>query len=189
MSDRYHRGISQNIRLVGVNHETNVLTICGTTNVLYYLTLDEKAFQCTCPDYKFRALGLGGKHPPNPDHVCKHIYFVLITILKLNPRIVMDYKPSMCKELRVDAMEFLKGIVIKPTKLAGEELAIQRPIEEDDYCPICFEDFNAEPDIFTAGMPEIVYCKASCGKSLHRDCMSVWLKHNSTCVYCRAKWV
>ena len=189
MSDRYYRGVSQNIRVVGVDYENSVLTICGTTDNLYYLTLNKKAFECTCPDYKFRALGIGGRYEPNPKHVCKHIYFVIRNILNLPPRVAMDYGPHMCKDLHENAMGILKSLIIKPTVLKSEEYAVQRSIDEDDYCPICFDDFNAEPVIFDDKMPEIVYCKASCGKSVHRDCMDVWLKHNSTCVYCRAKWI
>ena len=194
--DRYYRGIQQDIRIVGIHKTDNfILTVRGTTGKLYDVTLDSNAFVCTCPDYKIRALGLGGRFDPNPDHVCKHIYFVLSKILKLDSQVVKSYTPAKCEVLYQQVSYLLNKLSegLDPEPMFEEETAIQRDIEEDDFCPICFEDFTQDKvlDMFepeTIDKP-IVYCKASCGKSVHEECMKTWLQHNSTCIYCRAVWI
>lgn len=77
------------------------------------------------------------------------------------------------------------------TRLAPASAALvpRRPLDRD-ACPICCEDLVEGPDL--------LWCRASCGNSVHRVCHDRWTaahlkRHNSldtlACVYCRARWV
>ncbi|CAF3787582.1 unnamed protein product [Rotaria sordida] len=46
----------------------------------------------------------------------------------------------------------------------------QRPINENDVCPICQEEFLIKK------VP-ITYCRHGCGNNVHVKCMKVWLDH------------
>lgn len=40
---------------------------------------------------------------------------------------------------------------------------------------------------------DLVYCKYSCGQSIHKECFDLWIKAKKTpeevqCVYCRSRW-
>jgi hypothetical protein len=64
----------------------------------------------------------------------------------------------------------------------GEQDGNRKLIEGE--CPICYDDL--EP-----GKDAIVYCKASCGNNVHKDCMQKWIemtRDKATCPYCRATW-
>ncbi|OCK83899.1 hypothetical protein K432DRAFT_321429 [Lepidopterella palustris CBS 459.81] len=62
----------------------------------------------------------------------------------------------------------------------------RRPIEE--HCPICYTAMAELP------LEALVWCKASCGQSVHRECFDKWRRsrpHASvplTCVLCRQPW-
>ncbi|CAF0973882.1 unnamed protein product [Adineta ricciae] len=49
----------------------------------------------------------------------------------------------------------------------------QRPIGENDICPICQEEF------FAKQMPT-TYCRRGCGNNVHVKCMKIWLDHQVT---------
>ena len=64
----------------------------------------------------------------------------------------------------------------------NENVIQQKEIDKDDDCPICLEKLLNDE--------EIVYCKYSCGKSIHKICMNKWIKiKGPICVYCRGNWV
>ena len=46
----------------------------------------------------------------------------------------------------------------------------QRPLSQEDLCPICQEELLGSPNPLT-------YCKMSCGQSMHVKCMKVWADH------------
>ncbi|CAF0983259.1 unnamed protein product [Rotaria sp. Silwood1] len=46
----------------------------------------------------------------------------------------------------------------------------QRPISENDVCPICQEEFLSKK------LP-ITYCRHGCGNNVHVKCMKIWLDH------------
>lgn len=61
----------------------------------------------------------------------------------------------------------------------------QRPISDDDVCPICQDELLAKH------LP-VTYCKFGCGNSVHIKCMKVWAEHqmstgdkNIKCPFCR----
>jgi len=64
----------------------------------------------------------------------------------------------------------------------NENVVQQKEIDKDDDCPICLEKLLNDE--------EIVYCKYSCGKSIHKICMNKWIKIKGPfCVYCRGNWL
>jgi hypothetical protein len=87
----------------------------------------------------------------------------------------------------------------------------QREIDQDDTCPICCDDLlpagssslivpgaggssASSDDDFNANN-SLVFCKYSCGKSLHKKCFDMWQKHQNLsnhtalkCVSCRELW-
>ena len=72
--------------------------------------------------------------------------------------------------------------VILPTKIIE-----QKPITNDDECPICYEKLLNEPN-------NIFFCSTSCGNNLHKNCFDKWrraklsLNEPVTCPFCRVHW-
>ncbi len=56
----------------------------------------------------------------------------------------------------------------------------QRIVDND--CPICLAHMDP--------VDNLVYCRYSCGKSLHIACFNEYTQHNVVirCVYCRSLW-
>jgi len=57
----------------------------------------------------------------------------------------------------------------------------------DDDCAICMEECRNTP------LSELVWCKASCGRSVHSTCFQQWRTERAyhtplRCVFCRATW-
>jgi hypothetical protein len=76
----------------------------------------------------------------------------------------------------------IPGVETDPTDAQGEQDGNRKPIEGE--CPICYDDLEPRKDA-------IVYCKASCGNNVHKDCMQKWIsmtRGKATCPYCRATW-
>lgn len=90
-------------------------------------------------------------------------------------------------------------------RLAGQELGAeagqaggsqpsrQRPIEEDEDCPICFDALAPTAGTAGAAGEAVSWCTA-CGKSVHASCMQTWVRSKGsageavTCPLCRAPW-
>jgi len=53
----------------------------------------------------------------------------------------------------------------------------------DNECPVCLDELEN-------GI-ELVYCKSSCGNSIHKLCFEMWDKaqYETRCVFCRAVWM
>lgn len=178
-----------------------------------YLMSAEKSPSNIVQFYSFIVMGASGKpyelsvsrcgtvYCSCPDHsqnrkLCKHLLFLLIRVLKQSEQYVKNnyynYRGKglnfECKSETFDCVaEFIDSNDCK--RLLGKYDSVghaaQRTIEKDDDCPICFENL-------LEGNEEIVYCKASCGKSLHKDCFMMWAgsgRSQIRCVYCRSDWV
>ncbi|KAL1526860.1 hypothetical protein AB1Y20_015551 [Prymnesium parvum] len=63
-----------------------------------------------------------------------------------------------------------------------------RPIAIDDSCPICMDAMTPQE----AQRPGVlVYCKGSCRRSMHAECLRAWAQHQPgtlSCPMCRAAW-
>lgn len=53
---------------------------------------------------------------------------------------------------------------------AGDGRVAQRPVAEEDVCPIC------QAELLESRLP-VTYCKFSCGNSIHLRCMRVYWEH------------
>ena len=177
---RKNRGKTQNLFLIEikVNNEEykKEFIIMGSTGNIYNVIIKEKP-TCTCPDYKTR------------NKRCKHIYFVLIRVMKIKNEDCNIYSEKEIKKMFENIPKITENLIvnnkIKETyekiknKLDNKNEIIKKDI--NDLCPICLDDLeNGE---------ELDYCKFSCGKSIHKNCYFMWCKtKQDTCVYCRAKW-
>ena len=194
MSTRIERCFTDNLYLVesippNLNEEKKrVYLIMGSTGNVYSVVITNKP-TCTCPDFKQRKKR------------CKHIYFVLIRIMKVeNPIIKIKYFtnenleemfnniPLITNNLIVDKSkrdkfhEITNNIKSNDNneKNKKNEKVIQK-LNDEDICPICLDNLN--------NGKELDYCKYSCGLTLHKKCFQMWEKRNKgICVFCRADW-
>jgi len=157
-----------------LSETTKVYKIMGSTGNVYDVILDAKP-SCTCPDCKYRGMK------------CKHIYFVLIKILKLT-----DDKNSFTNEelnVLIKKKDITDGIKVDNSILIKYKKCVDGSIEQipikpktDDICPICMDDIiNGEA---------YEYCQWSCGNSVHNDCFNIWKtkQGNDDCIICKANF-
>lgn len=144
--------------------------IMGSTGNVYNVIITNDP-TCTCPDHITRG------------NRCKHIYFVLIRIMKVKD-------PDKKKYTDIDLQDMFSNIpeitnVLCVSQQIKEKYSHSKnntiTIKDDDICPICLEDIqNGE---------EYDYCKAQCGKCVHKLCFSMWCKINpAICLTCRSPW-
>jgi hypothetical protein len=183
MSSRRERGLNQNLFLVEtkpVNDQyTREYAIMGTTGNVYNVTISETT-KCTCPDYLTRF------------NTCKHIYFVLLKVMKTSGRGRQNYTKSALLKMfenipsitsRLIVNQELKNFYKQATgeSQMEETEGIVKQQEINDICPICLEDL-------TDGN-QIDYCKYSCGKNIHTNCFNMWgIKNDRICPFCRNNW-
>jgi hypothetical protein len=192
MNSRKIKGACQKLFLIeniSANKEfEKKFRIMGSTGNVYNVTIKDIP-ECTCPDFRMR----GSR--------CKHIYFVLIKLMKTDNqdeevyeekdlKIMFDNIPNISENLIVnDQLRGLYKKILKEEVLTEEEresakefnLISGKKLVENEMCPVCLEDLNDGT--------ELDYCKFSCGKSIHKICFSMWCKRKKeTCVYCRADW-
>lgn len=84
---------------------------------------------------------------------------------------------------------------------AIQEVEVRMPTPGEADCPICFEPLiePGEQARFDSDSRSLVYCRTSCGNTIHKECFDQWSKSQKeamfyrsnpvTCVYCRAPWV
>ena len=147
-------------------HPTETISLAGTTGNIYTIVID-KVPRCDCPH------ALKG-------HQCKHVAYVLSRVLRV--RAELQYQLAfISSELR----EMFAQAPPLPSAPAEEQTSGNRkPIEGE--CPICVEDFDVER------RESIVYCQASCGNNIHKQCFEKWAATKRggevTCPYCRSPW-
>jgi hypothetical protein len=150
-------------------------------------------FWCSCPDHKFNSAKMGT--------VCKHISFIVCKVAK-----IMDPEFFRTKVLspahywafaaRADAGALPGSLTrtqttasqspsqspsqsITPTKSSAIFSTIRRPIDEEDVCPICFDEMIS--------MRSAVLACPRCDSNVHKPCMEVWLERSATCACCRSR--
>jgi len=81
---------------------------------------------------------------------------------------------------------------LAPRPSSGGGGVARRPLEDDECCPVCFEPMD-EAEAARPGV--LLWCRGSCGRSLHGACLRVWARHQChaedaalTCPMCRAPW-
>lgn len=145
--------------------------ILGTSGNIYDVTLTNET-SCTCPDFITR------------HKKCKHIYFVIIKLLKLQNIDKKKYTDDELKQIIQNA-DITTGfnvntkILSKYEKIKNDNnTKLECNPKTDDSCPICMDDIlNGE---------KFIHCKYSCGKCVHDNCFKLWVKNKkkSNCVFC-----
>ena len=179
---RKQRGQTQALFLIETLENTNkyerVYDIMGSTGNVYRVAIKQKP-TCTCPDYKKR------------ESNCKHIYFVLLRIMKVNKQNedksifsklelldMFNNIPMITNHLIVNntlkqKYDNMKGKDPKDNKVTGKGT--------DDLCPICLDELE--------NGDQLDYCKYSCGKYIHTVCFGMWCKNKiPVCVFCKQNW-
>lgn len=170
---RKTRCITDKIYLIESKMITNYeqeYVIMGTTGNVYKVHICNNP-TCTCPDFTQR------------NNRCKHIYFVLLRIMKVtdsdkktyddNDLVIMfNNIPEIVSALFVDNDIRKKYVELNPKNIT---------MKDDDVCPICLDDiYNGQ---------DIDYCKTQCGKCVHIECFNMWSKNKDpVCVMCKASW-
>jgi hypothetical protein len=173
---RLDRAFKQRIYLMNAekkSEDTFSFIVMGASGKPYNLLVG-LTIQCSCPDHT------------QSHKLCKHLLFLLIRVLKQSRNYVKNnYFNKPIFMTKKDTFELCnKYLEDGDILIENDGKVSQRPIEDEDCCPICFEDFNETKE-------SIVYCKSSCGKSVHLDCFMKWVakKNIVTCVYCRSEWI
>ncbi|OQE21117.1 hypothetical protein PENSTE_c012G09096 [Penicillium steckii] len=143
--------------------------VVGSTGNLYRTTI-KKDPQCDCPD------GMKGNQ-------CKHICYVLLHVLKAPAELQyqLAFLSSELREIKASAPVSWNNEGLPP---AENNKGNRKPIEGD--CPVCYQEMVESQEA-------IVWCKASCGNNLHKECQDKWAATTGRtsdvrCVYCRSIW-
>ena len=198
------------------NQERIAFLITGSSGNIYTVNLPNASKKsslkasCNCVDQRIRKT------------VCKHMFFVFLRVLKLPlseiegddgdqsediinenvnsysilkkvytmginlpPRgALSEMDPASAPESVRNAAQMIIGDTVNPINNINKEVA-QKPIQDDDECPICFENLDEE---------ELLYCKYSCGNSVHKECFEKYTEaaknddQHIRCVLCRSVW-
>lgn len=204
---RIERALSQRLFLVGrqVSPQLQSFAVLGSTGNVYDVVISQTP-SCTCPDH---AKG----------NLCKHILFVFLRVLRLsrdNPLVwqtallasevhdILRDAPAMSGAENFFASAAVRstysqvsGVKSEGLSPAAETSGVVRKPFEGMPCPICFEDMHeAAGSGACAKAEETVWCKATCGQSLHALCWRQYARHKEsganwtpvTCPYCRSPW-
>ncbi|KAH7359982.1 hypothetical protein BKA66DRAFT_471523 [Pyrenochaeta sp. MPI-SDFR-AT-0127] len=145
------------------------VVIAGSTGNVYTVSIGLVP-SCDCPHAR-------------KGNQCKHIIYVMLRVQKA--------QEQFAYQLALTTSE-LREIIKNAPPIPGVETdgkdgtedgqdGNRKPIEGE--CPICYDELDDRE--------AIVYCKASCGNNVHKDCMQKWMtisRGKATCPYCRAKW-
>ncbi|KAI0204054.1 hypothetical protein F4808DRAFT_457161 [Astrocystis sublimbata] len=142
--------------------------ITGSTGNIYVVTIQQIP-TCNCPH------ALKGNQ-------CKHIIFVMSRVLRAPHNLVYQLA-LLSSELR---QIFANAPPIDHDSSGDGDSAHdpnRKNLEGD--CPICFSPFE--------GAEKTVYCKATCGNNIHRECFERWAATKRrgaavTCPMCRSPW-
>lgn len=173
---RKERGVTQNLFLIEMKSEKEYIVMGSTGNI--YTVIIKDIPSCSCPDFVTR------------NKRCKHIYFVLIRVMKTIKEDQSIYSDNELMEMYSKIPQITNNLFVdKELKSVYEKFKLQLDCGQkevtikntDDVCPICLDDLENGDDLD--------YCKYSCGKFVHKICYGMWCKKNkATCIFCRADW-
>jgi hypothetical protein len=153
------------------SEKSKLYKIMGSTGNIYDVVLTNSV-TCNCPDFKYR------------HKRCKHIFFVMIKLLKLTDVNKDNYTDKEIKEL-INRKDITTGhvlnseLMVRYKKLKGGKVEIiECEPQTDDVCPVCLDDIlNGE---------EYIHCRFSCGKCVHRECYDNWMikRPEKNCIFC-----
>lgn len=126
------------------------ITMAGTTGNIYTITISKEP-SCTCPHAQ-------------KGNQCKHIVYVLSRVLKVPSE--LSYQLAF---LSSELVEIFDRAGPLPSSDEGggakDRNGNRKPFDKTDDCGICCCEFGEE---------QTVYCKASCGNSVHEACFERW---------------
>ena len=142
--------------------------IMGNSGNTYQVTISNYP-KCTCPDNQ------------NKGRRCKHIFFVLLRIMNITITNRRKFSDNDLVSMYINIPAITKELMYQGEKPQEKE-GVEQKFDEGDLCPICL-------DLLENGK-ELDYCKYSCGKTIHKQCYSMWEKtRGKICVYCRGNWL
>ena len=197
--DRIDRALHQRLYLLAITKSSTEscsreYKVLGQTANVYTVIISHLP-SCTCPDY-----GKG--------NLCKHIIFILHRVLKVSRHSPLIYQQALLtselneifanadaqnNDLSILAEQPIRDAyhattgdpsVVIPTMKSKIE---QKPMTDDDECPICFESMMNEKN-------NIIFCTRSCGNNIHKNCFEKWrqaklsMNESVTCPFCRIEW-
>jgi Ring finger domain/SWIM zinc finger len=163
--------------------------VLGSTGNVYKVDFGPLP-RCSCPDHK-------------RGNLCKHILFVLLKVIGLDPQSPLVYQSAYletelqqifalmtCRRVGGSVMasgqvrESYASLKSEDEKGHAVEGVNRKSLDDDADCPICFD--TMEPGA------SLAYCRAACGTNFHSDCIQRWLgqgkKGAATCPNCRQTW-
>jgi len=173
MYQRKQRGATQKLFLVETLEQKNdnerQYVIMGSTGNVYTVTISCTP-TCTCPDYKTRY------------NRCKHIFFVLLRIMKVKDPDKNKYTDIEIKNMFDNIPEITNALCVN-NSIKDKYIQVKEggkgQIRDDDVCPICLDDIKSENN------EPFDSCNI-CRKCVHTDCFNMWKKKNtSVCLFCR----
>lgn len=193
---RIARAVSQRMYMVNQEDLSNELGLCrkyavlGSTGNVYNIRIERKP-SCTCPDAERKGL-------------CKHIIFIMVKVLQVPQHSELVYQTALlqtelaqifaaapeptasvqAKKEVIAAYNKSMGIDTGETQEEASSSSAPAPAVVNDKkpegdCPVCFEDMT--------GGEALESCH-TCRNYLHKDCLTMWLKIQPTCCYCRQVW-
>ena len=186
INERKERGKKQKIFLILTYEYDNKIIerkydVMGTTGNVYTVIIKNKP-TCTCPDFTTRCTK------------CKHIYFVLTRIMQVKEEAedVIEYSDNLLINMFKSIPKITENLKVKKSILDRYNLKkdkngmVPRKIfDEETVCPICLECFLESDE-------ETVYCRYTCGNSIHKNCFNMYLTKkvgcDKKCLYCLSFW-
>ncbi|GAP86696.2 putative swim zinc finger protein [Rosellinia necatrix] len=163
--------------------------VAGSTGNVYTVRI-ERAPSCSCPHAR-------------AGHQCKHVVYVLARVLRARPdlvyqlalltselREIFEHAPPIANSGDSDDNDDKNGSGSGSSSGSGDKRPRdpnRKDVEGD--CPICFSPFEHDG----AEGEDIVYCRATCGQNMHRECLQMWAATKRqgvavTCPMCRSAW-
>jgi len=194
---RLDRAAHQAMHIIGRPSHTH-FKVLGASGYVYAVRLTHAAGpSCSCPDHQTRRT------------TCKHILFVLMRVLGLSKQDLVhgvDASTIVAAASSEALFAVENGETSDVIDLTGQEPSraparkprqamrgvAQRPVDPEDSCPICCCDFG---EAACPGSASLMYCRAECGKSLHRACFQKMEEYHRRkrsrleCPMCRHAWV
>ncbi|KAH8648476.1 hypothetical protein BX600DRAFT_517861 [Xylariales sp. PMI_506] len=173
----YSRATSQRFYVLGRSRRgtpqspEEIVDLTGSTGNIYQVHISRQP-TCSCPHAK-------------AGNQCKHILYVMARVLRA--RFELVYQLALLSTELVEIFANAPPIEVGEDAEAPKEDKNRKAIEGD--CPICFMPFE--------GADVTVYCRATCGQNIHKECFEMWAatKRKSpnasskvTCPMCRSIW-
>ena len=159
-----------------------VLHITGSTLNVYTVKILDTTITCNCPDTrKCNSLNV----------YCKHICFVICCIGDVYSNDIFVNKSLSTEDVEkilfnlvftskedpnVTNTMLCKRYNDKISKVLGETSSNTTPRNLEEECPICYNNFEPNIDIFKC---------SECKNAIHTSCFNIWIQHKQECVFCR----